>query len=74
MATSIATAVLFLFICGISNHLKSGRFYQFWSSHVNASRREKENGWAARFFLIIFLISFLAAFLVVVPLIKKFSL
>jgi ABC-type phosphate transport system permease subunit len=74
MATALATLALFLFISGISNYFKEGNFYQFWSSHVNPNRRSKENRWAVRFFLVIFLISFFAAFLVIGPLFKKFFL
>lgn len=70
MVTAAATLALFLFICGISNYLKDGKFYQFWSSHVNPDRRAKENRWAIRFFLIILLISFLTAYFAISPLIE----
>jgi len=71
MEIAVATVVLFLFICGISNYFKNGKFYQFWSSHVNPIRRAKENKYTKRFYLVILILSLLAAHFIVRPLITK---
>jgi len=71
MEIAVATVVLFLFVCVISNYFKGSRFYQFWSSHINPTRRAKENEYAISFYLIFLIISFLAAYFIICPLITK---
>ncbi|MDP1845477.1 MAG: hypothetical protein Q8L09_01875 [Candidatus Moranbacteria bacterium] len=71
MNTAIATIALFICGCGISNFLKNGKFYQFWSSHLYPPRRVKENKWALGFYSIALLLSFLAAHFIFKPVAQK---